>query len=107
MILYRAVSKAELSDYNQTQQLRTGHNTIEGKQFFKSREAVNEFISDSIKQKYNPPYHSIFEIHIDLACLSNIDYDEQELDTFKAITIREANLPSFNKCINFIDVYDI
>lgn len=106
MTLYRAVSNAELKDYHRSKQLRTSRNTIEGKQFFKTREAVNDFVADSRRRTYEPPYEHVFEININILCLELIDYEEQELDTFKAITIKEADLPKFNECINFIDEYD-
>lgn len=103
MKLYRTVSKAERDDYNKKEELRTAKNTLEGKQFFKSEIAVREFISSSKLQRYSPPYRYLFIIDINEECLESIDYDEQELDRFEAITILEADLPQFNNCINFIE----
>jgi hypothetical protein len=103
MKLYRTVSKAERDDYIHTGQLNTAKNTLEGKQFFKSDVAVREFISNSRLQRYSPPYKYLLVIDIDEESLESIDYDEQELDRFEAITIFEADLPRFNNCINFIE----
>lgn len=103
MKLYRTVSKAERDDYIHTGELRTAKNTLEGKQFFKSEIAVREFMSNSKLQRYSPPYKYLFILDIDEECLGSIDYDEQELDRFEAITIFEADLPQFNNCINFIE----
>lgn len=104
--LYRAVSALEFEDYRSQKKFRTSKNTLEAKQFFKSEEAVKEFIKDSKKQNYNPSYKYILLVLVDKQCLENSIYEEQELDRFLAITIHEADLPLFNKCIIFVESYD-
>jgi hypothetical protein len=42
--LYRAISQNEKDDFDRDQQFRTGKNTLEAKQFFKSRAAVKQFV---------------------------------------------------------------
>ena len=51
--LYRAISQQEKDDYDSQQIFRTGRNTLEAKQFFKSRTAVKEFVDSSVMQGYD------------------------------------------------------
>lgn len=99
MKLYRAVSSKERQDYKDCQRFRTAKNTLEAKQFFKSEIGVLEFIKDSVAGKFSPPYKYLFQIELDEECLLKIEYDEQLLDGYKAITIQEQYLPDFNKCV--------
>ena len=107
MKLYRTVSTNEFEDYTQFKQFRVARNTLEGKQFFKTEAGVKEFILDAKKQSYYPPYSHLLIVEVDSECLSNIQFDEQELDRFDAITIQEINLSAFNNCIKFVQLYDI
>jgi hypothetical protein len=105
--LYRAVSKAEKEDFDTDGQFRLGRNTLEVKQFFLSEEAMGMYIKKAQKQGYYPFYKYLLHVNIDKECLENISYIEQELDGFFAITIYEDDLFSFNKCIKFVEYYDI
>jgi hypothetical protein len=58
MKLYRAVSQLEKDDFDEQGFLRTGENTLEAKQFFKSIEAVSEFVANSRLRQYDPPSSS-------------------------------------------------
>lgn len=44
LTLYRVVSEAEKIDYDKNEVFQLGINTLEAKQFFKSREAIVEFV---------------------------------------------------------------
>lgn len=106
--LYRTVSIAEKEDfYNRNEKFATGRNTLEAKQFFKSKDGVDEFIKDAYARQYNPPYKFILEVSILKNCLDSIPFEEQELDRHKAITVHEDYLSAFNKCITFVKVNDI
>lgn len=80
----------------------TAENTLEARQFFKSRRAVSEFVRDTRMQRFQPPYQYIFVVDVDDRCLAAVRYDIQELDRFEAVTVYEADLPAFNNCVNFI-----
>ena len=82
--LFCAVSKREFID------------TLEAKQFFRTKEAVNDFVYHSKKQSFSPPYTYIFEIVILKKCLSELTIDEVELDKFPALSIHEDVLPDFS-----------
>lgn len=105
--LYRTVSTAERDDFNKDGQFRTSRNTLEGKQFFKSEEAVADYIRDTKIRGYIPEYTYLLRIELEVACLDKIPYEEQELDRFKAITIHEDYLIAFNKCIKFTTEYAV
>jgi hypothetical protein len=47
------------------------------------------------------------EIDIDEECLNDIEFDEQDLDFHKAITIHEDYLIDFNKCLKFVNTYEV
>jgi hypothetical protein len=106
MKLYRAISLNELADF-QNNKFQCTERTLTVKQFFKSRKAVEDFISKSVMRDYDPPYTHILEIEIDEDMLKKQWYDEQILDTHRAINIYEDFLPSFNKCFKFMDNYGI
>jgi hypothetical protein len=104
---YRAVSAKERLDYKRSRLFRTSKNTLEAKQFFKSETGVLEFILESKKAGFLPPYKYLYHIYIDEICLSKINYDEQLLDGYAAITIRESHLQDFNNCVNLVRDYVI
>jgi hypothetical protein len=99
--LYRAVSAAEYKDFKTDQNFRTAENTIEGKQFFKSLNAVLEFVEASVNRGYRPPYKCVITITIENQSLESIAYEAQILDGHEAITIQEEDLPSFNNYCTF------
>ena len=70
MNLFRAVSENEFQDYHQHNCFRIGVNTLEAKQFFKTLTGVREFVQDSVKQTFVPPYKYIFTVDIDAECLN-------------------------------------
>ena len=87
--LYRAVSQFEKQDFDNEGILRTRENTLEAKQFFKSIEAINEFVSNSILQQYDPPYEHLLIISVDEKGFNKIHHTLMELDGFDAISIHE------------------
>jgi len=99
MKLYRAISYRERQDYKKCKQFRTAKNTLEAKQFFKSETGVFEFIEDSLTGNFSPPYKYMYCIELDEECIAKIEYDEQILVGYKAITIQEQYLRNFNKCV--------
>jgi hypothetical protein len=105
--LYRAISRAEKADFDKDQQFRTGINTLEVKQFFQTEEAVEDYLKEVVRKKFDPPYKHLLHITIDDDCLKEIPYLDHELDGFSAITIYEIDLLHFNKCINFVAYYDL
>jgi hypothetical protein len=100
--LYRVVSQQEKDDFDNQGQLRTGKNTLEAKQFFKSMEAIRQFVRRARQQQYDPPYQYLFTINIDKKDFSNIPHESMPLDDYDAISIREDNLLAFNNCIKFV-----
>ena len=105
--LYRAVSTNELKDWKKSNVFRCGKNTLEGKQFFETMEAVENFAYLANKRKFEPPYIYILEITIDKECLDKIEYEMLELDRYQALTIYEKDLAKLNKCKKEIQQYDI
>lgn len=99
MKLYRAISLKERLDYKKCNQFRTARDTLEAKQFFKSETGVLEFIKDSQTANFSPPYEYLYCIEVYEECMAKIEYDEQILDGYKAVTIQEQYLPDFNKCV--------
>ena len=69
--LYRAVSESELKDF-QLFNFRCTPRTISGKQFFKSRKSVDDFVEKSDLRYYNPPYKHIIQLEIEEADLKRI-----------------------------------
>ncbi len=101
--LYRAISRLEKQDFDSDGIFRTGQNTLEAKQFFKSRDAINEFVSNSILQQYDPPYEYLLIIDIDKECFNNVPHSNMILDGFDAVNIHEDHLLTFNKCVIFVE----
>ena len=98
--LFRAISQNEKDDYDQQQQLfRTGINTLEAKQFFKSRTAVKQFVASSVIQQYDPPYLYLLILTIDEGLYNDSNPTNMKLDGYDAINIDEDDLPSFNNCV--------
>jgi len=100
--LYRAVSKAEYHDYQKNKTFSTAQNTLEAKQFFKSRIAIRAFAASAVEQDYDPPYTSLLVVTIDDNRLSLVSVDIMDLDGFEAISVPEDQLPAFNKCVTFV-----
>lgn len=100
--LYRAISEREKEDYDRTQSFNTGMNTLEAKQFFKSRIAIKQFVESSVMQNYDPPYIYLLIIRIDETLLRNANPTEMKLDGFDAVNINEDDLLSFNNCVTFV-----
>ena len=99
--LYRVVSRFEKYDFD-NQYFRTGRNTLEVKQFFKSLDAINEFVVNARLQQYYPRYEYLLIISVNKVCFNTIPHTNMELDGYDAISIPEDNLPAFNKCIKFV-----
>lgn len=100
--LYRVVSELEKADYDSFGQLRTGPNTLEAKQFFKSLNAITEFLKSARQKHYDPEYEYLFTISIDVDKFINVEFTELLLDGFDTINIHEDFLPDFNECIIFV-----
>lgn len=107
MKLYRAVSAAEYKDFKTDQNFRTADNTIEGKQFFKSQNAVLEFVEAAVKRGYRPPYKHILIITVENQCFNVINPESQILDGHEAITIQEEDLPGLSNCFIFEEVQNV
>lgn len=108
MKLYRAVSAAEYKDFKTDQNFRTAENTIEGKQFFKSQNAVLEYVEAAVKRGYAPPHYKyLLTITVENQCFDLINYESQILDGHEAITIQEEDLPAFNNCFTFEEVQNV
>jgi len=105
--LYRVVSRFEKEDFDSEGILRTRQNTLEAKQFFKSQEAINEFVSNSMLQLYDPPYEYLLIISVDKNSFNKIPHSNMILDGFDAISIHEDYLPRFNKCIIFVEQHSL
>ena len=101
MHLYRAMSHAEWTDYSSDYRFRTARNTLEGKQFFKSERAAREYKRKSVQQRFDPPYRHLVSIWVSADCIRGIDFEEQILDDFEAVTFEEADLPGLSDCANF------
>ncbi|MBX9784463.1 MAG: hypothetical protein K2X48_14335 [Chitinophagaceae bacterium] len=89
MKLFRAISSFEFSDF-EANKFRCTERTISAKQFFKSRKAAEDFVSKSIEREYEPPYQFIIEIEVTEEDLNKQWFDEQVLDTHKALTVYEV-----------------
>jgi hypothetical protein len=100
--LYRAISQQEKDDYDSQQIFRTGRNTLEAKQFFKSRVAVTQFVASSVLQAYDPPYKYLLIINIDEGCFNMTDHADMKLDGYDAVNINEDHLLNFNNCVRFV-----
>ena len=102
MHLYRVVSEKENENIRKTGGFSTALNTIEGKQFFKTENAVREFARIATLRNYKPPYKYLIIVTIEEEKLNRLNVDHINLDGFDAITIQEDDLNLFNKNINFI-----
>ncbi|MBS1501097.1 MAG: hypothetical protein JST32_03490 [Bacteroidetes bacterium] len=100
-VLYRTVSQLEKEDFDFHQAFQIGRNTLEAKQFFKSRVAVNQFIANSIVQRYDPAYAHILIVGVDDDCFDSTAHT-QKLDGYDAVHVDEDHLSSFNNCIKFV-----
>ena len=101
MRLFRVVSVAEKEDILLHATFRITLNTIEGKQFFTTLHAVEEFATISRSIGFHPPYQYKLELEVDEDCLAKIPHDYQILDGHEAFTILGTRLNEFSKCINF------
>lgn len=107
MKLYRAVSVFEKQNYDIHREFRTDINTLEAKQFFRSRTAVTNFVERSVTQNYQPPYMFLYIIDIDEICLDNLEPSYMTLDGYEAVSVDEENLIEFNNCVIFVKEEDI
>jgi hypothetical protein len=107
MKLYWVSSQAEKDDYQITGQLRTSQNTLEAKQFFKTRKAVNEYLDNAISQDFHPLYVTLLIVDIEKSDFDKLHADEMTLDGFLAVTVYEEHLNSFNNFIEFVTKEDI
>lgn len=105
--LYRAVSEQEKDDYDLHQLFRTNRNTLEAKQFFKSRTAVLQFVESSVSQAYNPSYKYLLVISVDEKLFELSNPIQMKLDGFDAVNIDEDDLISFNNCVKFVKQEDL
>ncbi|MBB3969396.1 hypothetical protein [Mucilaginibacter phyllosphaerae] len=93
----------EKDDFDIDDQFRTGENTLEAKQFFKSLEAIREFVENSKLREYDPPYVYLLTINVNKVKFNKTPHTDMPLDGYEAITIHEDNLPIFNNCVNFVN----
>jgi len=100
---YRVVSEQEKKDFNIDGLFRTATNTLEAKQFFRSIEAINEFVDNARLQKYHPPYKYLLTIKLDKEHFNDISRVEMMLDGFDAVSIHEDYLSAFNNCVIFVE----
>ncbi|RYY86833.1 MAG: hypothetical protein EOO15_13430 [Chitinophagaceae bacterium] len=107
MNLYRAMSAEEWADYASDFQFRTARNTLEGKQFFKTEWATREYVRKSVQRRFHPPYRHLVAFFVPLECIKGIEFEDQILDDFEAITFAEADLFKLSDCVNFKQLDDI
>ena len=100
--LYRAVSQYEKDDFDIDGIFRTGENTLEVKQFFGSRTAVDQYVQNSVKQNYTPPYRYLLIIRVTEECLNHSNSTFMLLDGFNALCVAEADSRTFSNCVIFI-----
>ena len=101
--IYRAVSFQEKQDRDRVGYFRTTDHSLEAKQFFKSEEAVRNYIARAALQNFDPPYDYLLTITIDEEQLDQNQCNEMELDGYIAISIPEEYLPTFNNCVIFVE----
>jgi hypothetical protein len=99
MLLYRATSIAEYDDLMAHEMFRTADNTLEGKQFFKSRQAVDSFVRIAAERRYRPPYRYLVRVFIEDDLFDNLVHGDLILDGFEAISIHEEHLTDFNNIV--------
>jgi hypothetical protein len=100
-ILYRAVSEQEKEDIDTQKVFRVGRNTLEAKQFFKTRIAVKQFVANAVVQQYDPTYAHLMIVGVDDACF-DFEGRIQKLDGYDAVHIEEEDLQTFNNCVKFV-----
>jgi hypothetical protein len=99
--LFRAVSRQEKEDYDTHLIFRTGRNTLEAKQFFKTRIAVTSFVDSAMEQNYDPAYAYLLTVTVDDDQFDTTQRT-QKLDGYEAVHIEEDDLPAFNNCVIFV-----
>ena len=102
VILYRAISKLERDNFADGRKFRTAKNTLEAKQFFKSRTAVNQFVTSSVTQDYFPPYIYLLVIGLDETCFGQMEHTQMKLDGYEAVNVDEDHLEQFGNCVKFV-----
>jgi hypothetical protein len=100
--LFRAVSQQEKEDYNAHGAFLTGRNTLEAKQFFKTRVAVTSFVSSAAEQRYDPAYTHLMIVTVDDGSFDIISRT-RKLDGYDAVYVDEGDLPAFNNCVIFVN----
>lgn len=100
--LYGAISQNEKDDYDRNHIFKIGRNTLEVKQFFKSKTAAIQFVERSVFQSYTPPYLYLLIVSIDEECLKKSNPTFMVLDGFNAVNIADVDLLAFNNCIIFV-----
>ncbi|HZX59155.1 MAG TPA: hypothetical protein VFE54_10525 [Mucilaginibacter sp.] len=102
IILYRAISEGEKENFDNGRQFRTAKNTLEAKQFFKSRTAVRQFVASSVTQDYDPPYVYLLVVGLDEASFAQTEHTQMKLDGYEAVNVEEDDLAVFNNCVKFV-----
>ena len=99
--LFRAVSQQEKENYDAHDAFRIGRNTLEAKQFFKTRVAVIAFVSSAVDQNYDPAYTHLMIVTVDD---DNFDIIQgtRKLDGYDAEHVHEDDLGAFNNCVIFV-----
>jgi hypothetical protein len=99
--LFRAVSQQEKEDYDAHPAFRTARNTLEGKQFFKTRIAVTSFVASAEEQNYDPAYAHLMIVTVDDDRFDVVQRT-RKLDNYDAVHIEEDDLSAFNNCVTFV-----
>ena len=92
--LFRAISQLEKDDYDANGIFKTGRNTLDGKQFFRSRTAVLSFVNNALEQDYDPPYAYLLIVSVDDEQF-DIEENTQDLDGYLAVHVDEDHLQYF------------
>ena len=100
--LFRAVSQQEKENFDIHRVFLTGRNTLEAKQFFKTRVAVTSFASSAMEQKYDPAYAHLMIVTVDDDSF-DITIRTRKLDGYDAVHVDEDDLPAFNNCVIFVN----
>ncbi len=100
--LFRAVSQREKEDYDAHGAFLTGLNTLEAKQFFRTRVAVASFVTSAAGLNYDPAY-----AHLMVVSLNDDNFDitsrTMKLDGYDAVHVDEDDWPAFNNCVIFVN----
>jgi hypothetical protein len=107
MLLFRAMSMAEFTDYRTSGLLQIAGQTLEAKQSFRSVVAVMGFVERADAQGFIPRYARTLTFFLDTECFPANALQEQILDGHLAVTIAEEHLPQLNNCINFVSSHVI